>query len=334
MLTVPTPSSSNTTTNPIVAIAEIKELCAIAGHGTTSPAPATHTRRKSITAKFLKPADDNTGLSKAVNALGKTIFRDAFRPDGLKLMKKTMKRNACIIGPGDGYSLLHAFAKRGRTAVVEFILDRGADPNARDNFHLTPLLRAVMEGHVEMARLLIRKGGDIEATFEGNTALIEATLQNNNELVKLLLTNDAKIEAKTKDGHTALHLAATNAHVKIVQTLFKAGAEINTRDAKRMTPLMSAALSNKYWMVHLLLTMGADVEARDRDGETALQLHQNKAAARILALTQLADMRDTPVARLLQREMTRRRRMARGVGVAVPSPRVERFQAEFGEDED
>lgn len=297
----------------------------------TSPTPVP-TRRKSITAKFLKSnSDDATGISKAINALGKTIFRDSFRPDGLKLMKKTMKRNNCVIGPGDGYSLLHAFAKRGRTAVVEFILDKGADPNARDNFHLTPLLRAVMEGHVEMARLLIRKGGDIEATFEGNTTLIEATLQNNNEMVTLLLTNNANIEAKTKDGHTSLHLAATTSSVRIVQTLSKAGADINPRDTKQMTPLMSAALSNKYWMVHLLLTMGADVEARDRDGETALQVHQNMAAARILALAQLADMRDTPVARLLQREMERRRRLARG---GVPSPGVERLELEFGEDSD
>lgn len=239
-------------------------------------------------------------------------------------MKKTMKKNNCIVGPGDGYSLLHAFAKRGRTTVVEHILDKGADPNARDNFNLTPLLRAVMEGHVEMARLLIRKGADIEATYEGNTPLIEATLQKNNELVKLLIEHGAYMEAKTKDGHTAIHVAATNAYVKIVQTLFKAGAEINTRDQKQMTPLMSAALSNKYWMVELLLTMGADVEAMDRDGETALQLHQNKAAARILALTQLHDMRNTPVARLLQWEMARQRRMARRTAeIVVNSPKLE-----------
>ena len=298
----------------MLAIAEIDELRAVAGQGPSAITPPL-TRRKSITAKFLKSnaGFDDHGLSKAVNALGKTILKDCFRPDGLKLMKKTMKKNGCVIGPGDGYSLLHAFAKRGRTTIVEFILDKGADPNARDNFNLTPLLRAVMEGHVEMARFLISKSADIEATFEGNTALIEATLQNNNELVKLLIDSGAFIEAKTKDGHTALHVAATNAYVKIVQTLYSAGAEVNTRDQKQMTPLMSAALSNKYWMVKLLLTMGADVQARDRDGETALELHQNKAAARILALTQLHDMRDTPVARLLQRELVRQRRISKGM---------------------
>jgi len=296
-----------------------------------SAIPLTPTRKKSITAKFLKSnsVPEDHGISNAVNALGKTILKDSFRPDGLKLMKKTMKKNGCVVGPGDGYSLLHAFAKRGRTTIVEFIIDKGADPNARDNFKLTPLLRAVMEGHVEMAQFLISNGADIEATFEGNTALIEATLQNNNALVKLLIEGGANMEAKTKDGHTALHVAATNAYVKIVQTLYKAGADINTRDQKQMTPLMSAALSNKYWMVELLLTMGADVEARDRDGETALELHQNKAAARILALTQLHDMRDTPIARLLQREMVRQRRLAKGMNeIVVNNTELERLYFE------
>jgi ankyrin repeat protein len=248
-------------------------------------------------------------------------------------MKKTMKKNNFVIGPGDGYSLLHAFAKRGRTTVVEYILDKGADPNARDNFNLTPLLRAVMEGHTEMARFLIAKGADIEATFEGNTSLIEATLQNNNELVKLLIENGACMEAKTKEGHTALHVAATNAYVKIVQTLFHAGAIVDTRNQKLITPLMSAALSNRYWMVELLITMGADVELHDRDGETALQLHQNKAASRVLALTQLAEIKDTPIARLLQTEMIRKRRMEKGMGeIVVSSPGVDRLEVDFDSD--
>ena len=224
-------------------------------------------------------------------------------------MRKTIKKNQCVIGPGDGYSLLHAFAKRGRTSVVEFILDNGADPNARDNDNLTPLIRAAIEGHGEMVQLLLERGADIETTFEGNTALIEATLQNNHEIVKLLIQNGANMEARTKDGHTALHLAAANAYLKIVQTLAGAGAEINTRDNKLITPLMSAALCDKLWMVELLLIKGADVEAKDKDGETALTLHQNKAAARILALQQLYNKRNTPIAKLLQSEMDRRRRV-------------------------
>jgi ankyrin repeat protein len=312
------------------AIAEIEQLCTIAGDGVN---PTTESSgklgRKASIGKILRSKSSDSGIDRAVNELGKTILRDCFRPSGLKLMKKTMKKNNCIIGPGDGYSLLHAFAKRGRTSVVEYILAKGADPNARDNFNLTPLLRAVMEEHYEMANLLIKRGADYEATFEGNSCLIEATLQNNDALVRLLLDSGAFIEAKTKDGHTALHLAAANAYVNVVQILLQYGANVNTRDHKQMTPLMAAALRNKYWMVHLLLVMGADVGARDKDGETALELHQNKAASKILCLNQLYDMRNTPVARLLQSEMIRQRRISQGEGDLSITPGLEKLELEF-----
>lgn len=232
-------------------------------------------------------------------------------------MRQTIREHQYVIGPGDGYSLLHAFAKRGRTSVVEFVLEKGADPNAKDSDGVTPLIRAAIEGHGEMVLLLLKRGADIEAPFKGNTALIEATLQNNYDIVYLLIENGANKEAKTKDGHTALHLAAANAYLKIVEILVDAGADINTKDNKLITPLMSAALCNKLWMVEWLLNRGADVGAKDKDGETALTLHQNKSASRILTLHQLYERRNTQIAKLLESEMDRQRRVRRSANDGI-----------------
>jgi hypothetical protein len=71
---------------------------------------------------------------------------------------------------------------------------------------------------------------------------------------------------------------------------------------------MTAAVNNTLWMVELLLSEGADVSAVDRDGENARQLHQNMRSSKILTLNELHEIRDTPVAKLLKAEETRKRR--------------------------
>jgi ankyrin repeat protein len=173
---------------------------------------------------------------------------------------------------------------------------------------MTPLIVSVINGHEDVVRLLLKEGADLEAKFDGSTALIEAAVQGRDGVVRLLLQHGAEKEAKSKDGYTALHVAAANAYVKVVQCLLDAGAEVNAKDNKQITPLMSAAICNKLWMVELLLIRGADVQAKDKDGETALDLHQNKEAAKMLALRELYDRRNTPIAKLLKAEMDRRRR--------------------------
>jgi len=64
---------------------------------------------------------------------------------------------------GPGNRPLHGATYLNRPEVVRFLLDRGADPNGRDNAGLTALHLAVGCGWVECARALLERGADANA---------------------------------------------------------------------------------------------------------------------------------------------------------------------------
>jgi ankyrin repeat protein len=289
----------------IQACAQIENLCSIAEE------VVTETPTKSSRNRFLLVSrkTSDVGPNKAAHELGRVILKDYFQKKELETIRQNIIRNQSVVGTGYGLALIHAFARRGRTSIVKLLLEKGTDVDALDSDGMTVLICAVIFGHEEMVRLLLENGADIEISSKGNTALIAAAMQNGEHIVRQLLDHGAEIEAKNDAGYTALHIASAHAYVKVVQLLLDAGADINTRNKKGITPLMSAAQSDKFWMVCLLLNRGADVNAKDEDGDTALRLHLNKQAARMMAPIETHPRLNTPITQLLKLEMNRRQRI-------------------------
>jgi len=65
-----------------------------------------------------------------------------------------------------GYTALAAAANRGDAKMVEFLLQHKADPNARNKDGMTPI---IMARSVEVIKLLLAGGADINATDSQNT---------------------------------------------------------------------------------------------------------------------------------------------------------------------
>jgi len=103
----------------------------------------------------------------------------------------------------------------------------------------TCLSIAAYNGHLDICRLLIEKGAQLEVkSTEGSTPLHEAAEQGNIEIVRLLCDRGADIEARDDSEWRPLHYAAYYGHISIVEELIvDRDAEINARDDEGKTAL-------------------------------------------------------------------------------------------------
>mmetsp|Transcript_1566 Transcript_1566/g.3697 ORF Transcript_1566/g.3697 Transcript_1566/m.3697 type:complete len:162 (+) Transcript_1566:46-531(+) len=108
--------------------------------------------------------------------------------------------SSCSGGASSSQSLLRA-AREGNVRGCEDALESGADVNWKDEdfFNYTALHLAAGAGHVEVCRLLLKRGAEIDPrSTSGETPLIMAArAQKSLELCDFLVSEGADLEAKT-----------------------------------------------------------------------------------------------------------------------------------------
>ncbi|XP_043463305.1 myotrophin-like [Leptopilina heterotoma] len=89
----------------------------------------------------------------------------------------------------NGRTLLHYAADYGQSDVLGYLLEKGADANARDKHGITTLLAAIWEGHTNCVKLLLEKGARPNGvTPDGTSYLDAAEKEEIKELLELYKT--------------------------------------------------------------------------------------------------------------------------------------------------
>lgn len=160
---------------------------------------------------------------------------------------------------------------------------------------------AVREGHLEAVRALVDGGADVNRELEdGSTPLLRAILNNHHQLAMFLLEKGANAKA-SRIGWTPLHHVAVNRRpnvlgpgtpwaiptgttdsLDLIRKLVSLGADVNARmtndlntGSRRIfsrfgaTPFLLAAKTCDVAGMKLLLELGADPRLRTDAGETA-----------------------------------------------------------------
>lgn len=88
----------------------------------------------------------------------------------------------------------------------------------------TALHIAALNGHIDVVEFLVAKGADVNAKNKSNaTPLHFAALVGQKGVVEILLANGADIHAKDNNGKTPLDMAAQKDHKVVVDLLSKHG---------------------------------------------------------------------------------------------------------------
>jgi ankyrin repeat protein len=135
------------------------------------------------------------------------------------------------------------------------------------------LCRAAEGGHVDLVKLLLTSGADLEGVDqEGKTAHMISAERGHASVTEFLLVKGADLERVDILGRSALSNAAFQGQKAVVPLLLRWGADADTTDHFGQTPLMRAAEwahGHHVDVIRALLAHGAAVDLRDKAGRTA-----------------------------------------------------------------
>ena len=155
-------------------------------------------------------------------------------------------------------TMLHLATYLGQSLVVKYLLDKGEDIEALNNYGQTPLFIAAMKSLVDVAKILIKEGAKINATDnEGNIPLSLAAFDGNIESMELLLENGAEIDHKNLKGLTPMLDAARNGRTKNVEFFLQKGIDIESMTNKGETALLLAVSNKRFETTKYLIEHGA-----------------------------------------------------------------------------
>jgi cytohesin len=138
-----------------------------------------------------------------------------------------------------GKTPLHQAVTSGSTRTVQWLIDRGADVNARDDTGMTPLHVAAWWTSTERAKQLIAAGADLDARDAfGDTPLHVAAMHGRGAMSKYLVAAGADPSARNDEGNTPLDLARRHGYENIAEAFG------NSRDQTAFGGMPRAAAPN------------------------------------------------------------------------------------------
>lgn len=176
-----------------------------------------------------------------------------------------------------GTTPLMLASSRGKKEIIDFLIDKGADINQKDNSGYGSIWCAVFYRQYETVGHLISRGAD-----KSDFPLFYAVCMNDVEWIKKLLGKGENPDSRGFNNQTPLHFAGS---VEVAELLMGKGADINAIDDEDITPLCRAIDRNNKKLIEFFIKKGSIINIPDVYGGTPLHravYNDNKGIAELL----------------------------------------------------
>lgn len=187
-------------------------------------ARSTPTRRVPlIVVGSTMPSDSNATLERAARTGDADriteLLKDGMNPGGHEITKE------------DTALALYWTAYFGHVGAAQRLLDAGANPDGKEGD--TALIAAAKQRHLDLVNLLVERGADLEAKDSmGLTALFHAVRNANTEGLKALVEAGADLNVTARNGQRPVDLASQFDRADELYVLLQAGADADAGESK------------------------------------------------------------------------------------------------------
>lgn len=164
---------------------------------------------------------------------GANVFSHLLRPENIdlevmKLLIKLDPENLEIVDSGDGRTPLMKAIRAGSLELVKLLVEGGANIE-----HNNPFLFSLMEREEAISFYLAVKGADYsKKTYDGETSLMYASIMKDSSLFNFLLEKGVDIHEKDRGGLTALFYALNKGNDQAISLLKLGAMPYNMYDGK------------------------------------------------------------------------------------------------------
>jgi ankyrin repeat protein len=198
---------------------------------------------------------------------------DAIENGDLEQLSQIVEKDPACANTADEHDRLplHYAAVYGHVHLVRYLIQHGADANARDGEGLQAIHKACQFGNFEVVKALLDHGVEVEslATDAAWTPLYYAAGSGDLDVIRLLISKGADVNHEDVEEGIPLHNAVRYSRLAAAKLLIKHGSNVNAEDGYT-TVLCYAVESFNFNMVELIVKSGANVNRRDFDGESPL----------------------------------------------------------------